>query len=91
MQDHGISLNTHCPCKQPQCPIFGNCVLCIQNHLEHKNHLPECVQEILRPAVLGLCQQMELATTDKRPAPEFWKTCDREQVVKNSKARHAGK
>ena len=89
MKDHGVSLNKHCTCTQPQCPIWGNCVLCTQNHLEHKRHIPECMQNILRPAVLSLCQQMEMETTDTRPNPTFWKNFDREGHVKKSKARHS--
>ncbi len=51
MKDHDISINEHCPCSQSDCPIRGNCVLCVQNHLEHKRHIPECIQNLLRPAV----------------------------------------
>lgn len=51
MMDHGISLNRNCPCTQKFCPIRGNCVLCAQNHLEHRRHIPECIQDMLRDTV----------------------------------------
>ena len=88
MKDHEISLNRHCPCTQPECPILGNCVLCIQNHLEHKRHIPECIQNILRPAVQELAGQMELKTQDGRPNPAFWEKVDRERSLKNSLEKH---
>ena len=88
MKDHGISLNEHCPCSQPDCPIRGNCVLCVQNHLEHKRHIPECMQSLLRPAVQSLADQMELGTTDSRPTPEFWKEFDKDGLLKKSIERH---
>lgn len=88
MNDHGVSLNTHCTCQQQQCPIWGNCVLCIQNHLCSRRHIPECVQDMLRPAIQALAGQVELKTQDTRPAEAFWKTVDKEGIVKESVARH---
>ena len=89
MKDHGISINEYCPCSQSGCPIRGNCVLCVQNHLEHKRHIPECVQNMLRPAVQILADQMELGTSDSRPTPEFWKQLDKEKFLKKSIDRHS--
>ena len=88
MEDRGISVNKHCPCTQPECPIFGNCVLCVQNHLAHKRHIPECIQNLLRPAVQDLVQQMELRTGEGRPAPDFWKTFDKQKHLAASLTRH---
>jgi hypothetical protein len=88
MKDHRISFNKYCPCTQPDCPIRGNCVLCIQNHLEHKRHIPECIQNILRPAVQSLADRVELKTEDSRPAPEFWRDFDKDEFLEKSIARH---
>ena len=88
MKDYGVSINKHCPCSQPDCPIRGNCVLCVQNHLEHKRQVPECIQNILRPAVQSLANQMEWETTDSRPSPEFWSKLDREEFLTQSLGRH---
>ena len=84
MNDHGISLNRHCPCSQPECPIRGNCVLCVQGHLEHKRHIPECIQNILRPAVKELAGQMELKVNDNRPDATFWSKYDKDGLLKRS-------
>lgn len=91
MKDHGISLNEHCPCSQPDCPIRGNCVLCVQNHLEHKRHIPECIENMLRPTVQTLADQMELGASDARPTPEFWEKFDKKEFVKKSIDRHSKK
>ena len=88
MKDHKISINKHCPCTQKECPIRGNCVLCVQNHLDHQRHLPECIQNLLRPAVQSLAQQMELINEEGRPNESFWKTYDREDLLKRSIKRH---
>jgi hypothetical protein len=88
MKDHGISTNKHCPCSQPGCPIRGNCVLCVQNHLEHKRHIPECIQNMLRPVVQSLADQMELETSDSRPTPAFWEQLDKDEFLKKSIERH---
>jgi hypothetical protein len=88
MEDHGISINKHCPCSQLDCPIRGNCVLCVQNHLEHKRHIPECIQNILRPSVQSLADQMELKTTESRPTSQFWEELDKEEFLKKSIERH---
>ena len=88
MKDHGISINRHCPCQQEQCPILGNCVLCVQNHLTHKRHVPECIQELLRPAIQSLAKQMELKIEDDRHEPGYWDTVDKNDFVKRSMERH---
>lgn len=88
MKDHRISVNKHCQCSQADCPIRGTCVLCIQNHLEHKRHIPECIQNMLRPVVQSLAGQMELGTSDSRPTPLFWEQPDKEEFFRKSIQRH---
>jgi hypothetical protein len=88
MKDHRISFNRYCPCTQSDCPIRGNCVPCIQNHLEHKRHIPECIQNMLRPAVQSLADQVELKTEDSRPDQEFWRDFDKDEFLKKSIERH---
>jgi len=69
MKDQGISLNRDCPCQQKQCPILGNCVICVQNHLKSRHHIPECFQDVLRPSVGALAALLELTAIDGRPDP----------------------
>ena len=86
--DHGVSYNAHCSCEQKECPIFGNCVLCMQNHLDQGDHLPECVQNMLRPEVIHLAQLLELKTSEKRPGPDQLKALDAAGLIARSIARH---
>ncbi len=88
MIDHKISLNKNCPCAQTFCPIRGNCALCVQNHLEHRRHVPECIQDMLREHVHALADKMELKTTDARPDDAFWKKQAETDFVQRSIARH---
>ena len=88
MQDHGVSLNRHCPCKQTYCPIRGNCVICVQNHLEHKRHIPECFQDVLRDGVRALAEKLELKPADCRPDDDFWKKQAETDFLARSLAKH---
>ncbi len=88
MKDHGISINKNCPCTQRDCPIKGNCVLCVQNHLVHKRHIPECIQNMLRPAVKELADKMELTTSEVRPDQSFWAEFDKETFLEKTIEKH---
>lgn len=88
MKDYDVSLNKKCPCIQKGCPIRGNCVLCIQNHLEHERHVPECVQNILRENIKNLSKMVEYDSKDTRPSGNFWNEFDKEQFIKDSLKRH---
>ena len=84
MQDFKISMNEHCPCSQSECPILKNCVLCVQNHLVKKHHIPECFQNILRPSIEFLAKQVEFDPKDLRHTIEFWETYDKEKLIERS-------
>jgi len=88
MEDHKISINKRCPCTQSQCPIRGNCVLCMQNHLDHKRHIPECIQGQLRPAIESLAKQVELNISEARPEEDFWDNFDTGAFLKGSLDKH---
>lgn len=36
----------HCPCTA-NCNLHGNCVMCVQVHRAHGNHLPVCLQPMV--------------------------------------------
>ena len=91
MQDHKISTNRYCPCTQSQCPIRGNCVLCVQNHLEHKRHIPECIQNIVRSTIEALAEQVELKSDENRPDADFWKEYDSDAFLKRTLEKHKKK
>jgi hypothetical protein len=65
-------------------------VPCVQNHLDHGRHIPECMQNLLRPAVKLLAEQVELGTSDSRPSREFWTALDKDEFLASSTDRHEG-
>jgi hypothetical protein len=91
MQDHRISLNQHCTCSQSYCRIRGNCVLCVQNHLEHKRHIPECIQNLLRDNLKPLADKLEYRLEDCRPDDDIMKKLAKTDFLKKSLARHKPK
>jgi hypothetical protein len=48
MDDYKFSINKLCSYSQKRCPIRGNCVLCVQNHVAFKGHIPQCFQNLMR-------------------------------------------
>jgi hypothetical protein len=90
MKDYQISLNKKCRCTQNECPIFGNCVLCVQNHVEKGNHMPECMQNMIRASIKSLAEVVEFSCNDKRPQEGFWETYDKETMIQSSIKRHEG-
>jgi hypothetical protein len=65
MTDREVLLNENCPCPKKECKIRGNCVLCVKSHLEHRKHVPVCMQDLLRPAVKPLTDLLEIKTEDE--------------------------
>ncbi len=58
-----------CPCQKTDCPIWGDCVACVRGHRRHGNHLPECMQDIVRPLIAALAAKAELGVAEQRPKP----------------------
>jgi hypothetical protein len=56
-----------CPCQLTTCPIWGNCVECVRGHRTNQNHLPECLQPILRGLVEELARKVEYGIVEQRP------------------------
>lgn len=68
MKDQGTSLNKQCPCPKAQCPIHGNCVPCVKGHLEHRRHLPACMQDLLREDIAKLAAKLESDLSPSKPS-----------------------
>jgi len=60
----------------------------MQNHLDHKRHIPECIQGQLRPAIESLAKQVELNISKARPEKDFWDNFDTEAFLKGSLDKH---
>jgi hypothetical protein len=65
MADREVLINEDCPCPKKQCSMWGNCVLCVKSHLEHRKHVPVCMQELLKPAARQLNDLLEIKTEDE--------------------------
>lgn len=88
MQDLKLSFNRHCNCVQKDCPIRGNCVLCIENHKASRGHIPECMQELLRDSVKHLCKMVEFTPVESRPKQEVFDNLDKPKFIADSLRRH---
>jgi len=52
---------------------------------------PECIQNLLRPIVRALADQVELKTEEACPDEAFWPGYDKEDLLRRSLARHGPK
>ena len=53
--------------------------------------MPECIQDLVRPAIESLAKQVELNTDEARPEANYWKKYDKESFLKKSLERHKTK
>jgi len=63
----------------------------MQNHLDHKRHIPECIQKHLRAAIESLAKQVELNTSEARPDKAFWANFDTTAFLKETLDKHKPK
>jgi hypothetical protein len=70
MRNEETCLAEDCPCIQLDCPIHGNCVECVRGHRQHKRHIPECMQEVLREQIAALAKKVEYDVVEARPEPK---------------------
>ena len=59
-----------CPCENSACSIRGDCVQCVSNHRKSQAHLPECLQDMMRPLVEEFARKLELRTSEGRPVSD---------------------
>lgn len=88
MQDLNVSFNQHCTCVQRECPLWGNCVPCIENHKRSGNHIPECMQELVRESISTLCRLVEYNPVEKRPTPDVFERLDKPAAIKSALEPH---
>ena len=62
-----------CSCPNIHCEFHGDCYNCIRIHRYYKNHVPRCLQPMLREKVKGLTQMVEYTVTNIPGSPkEYW-------------------
>ncbi len=62
-----------CSCPNIHCEYHGNCYDCVRIHRHYKDHVPKCLQPMLREKVMGLAQVVEFTVDNKPSSPkEYW-------------------
>lgn len=60
---------TRCPCPNTLCDWHGDCKACVALHRHHGDHVPVCLQPILREKLLALLGTVEMEATPREPTP----------------------
>lgn len=62
-----------CSCPNIHCEFHGDCYNCIRIHRHYKDHVPRCMQLILRETVKDLARLVEYRVDDIPGSPkEYW-------------------
>jgi len=62
-----------CSCPNIHCEFHGDCYNCIHIHRYYKDHVPRCLQPMLREKVKGLAQAVEYSVENIPASPkEYW-------------------
>ena len=65
--------NKKCPCPKIRCEWHGKCEDCVTLHRYNKDHLPNCLQFLLKEKFIELIKTVELEATEKEKTPfEYW-------------------
>ncbi|NLK08159.1 MAG: hypothetical protein GX316_05605 [Firmicutes bacterium] len=60
---------TKCPCPNGLCDWHGKCRECVALHRYHGDHVPYCLQPLLREKIRALAQTVEMELEHKPPTP----------------------
>ena len=60
----------HCPCPA-DCDLHGNCLICVQVHRGHGNHLPNCMQLMLNKKLEAVSELTEHTIIDSVHKPPY--------------------
>ena len=69
-----------CTCPKTECYWHGNCRDCVRIHRMQGNHLPHCMQFIIKEQIQTLAASVELETQDKPHRPEEFYTYAKERL-----------
>ena len=62
-----------CPCPERGCDFHGKCYECVRIHRHYADHLPSCLQFIVKDKLAALAETAEMQVVPKPPtAEEFW-------------------
>ena len=60
---------TSCPCPNTLCDWHGKCRECVALHRYHNDHLPFCLQPMIRDKLKALAGTAEMAVVQKEGTP----------------------
>ena len=62
-----------CSCPNVKCEWHGNCYDCVRIHRHYKDHIPRCMQGILRDKVKAIAGVVEFSVDNIPSSPgEYW-------------------
>lgn len=62
-----------CPCPKTKCEWHGKCYECVRMHRHFKDHVPNCLQPMLREQARALARVAEMTVEPKPMTPgEYW-------------------
>ena len=65
--------NRHCTCPKIKCEWHGKCFECVLLHRVNQDHIPCCLQPMLRSKIKDLAKVAEMFTEPKPLTPgEYW-------------------
>ncbi|MEI7832194.1 MAG: hypothetical protein WCJ56_03215 [bacterium] len=62
-----------CSCPKTKCEWHGNCYACVRIHRHYSDHVPNCLQHILKDKVQAIARAAEMTAEKKPMTPdEYW-------------------
>jgi hypothetical protein len=58
-----------CTCDQTLCEWHGRCRECVALHRYHGDHVPNCLQPLLRDKIKALAEAAEMSSAEKKKTP----------------------
>ena len=75
---------TKCVCPNTLCDWHGKCKECVALHRFHNDHVPVCLQSIIKDKLKDLLGAVEMTAIEKEKTPieyrYYVKECDKKQV-----------
>jgi len=62
-------LDYHCACPYTQCDWHGNCKVCVAMHRHKGDHIPACLQPMIKDKLRGLAKTVEVTIQNKAEIP----------------------
>jgi len=63
------ALDYRCACPNTLCDWHGDCKVCVAMHRHKADHIPACLQPILKDKLKALAKTVEMVAQDKEAIP----------------------